>query len=149
MSDDKGLAGSNFDTSVSKISDRGIANNTQSNAQLVKRMHRIGKNWAMKAVQHNLNYEQVCQGVVNSILQQLDNGSTTCPAFQLVPIPYNPLELDHGFYPEVDGNADYVHLHNWNYGTPLATEGKLAKLHADHYERFRDRLSISAVDLFS
>lgn len=125
-----------------------VASNEQSVAQLVKRLYRIGNNWAAKAVQYNLSHEQACQGVVNSILKQLDNGSTVCPAFELKPIPYSPLGLDHRFYPESDG-TDSIVLHNWNYGTSLMTEGKMDVLHAERYEMFRDRLSISAADLFS
>lgn len=111
----------------------------EQNEKLITAAYNVGAEWVSKAEEHNLSVKQACQGVVNSMLYMLDYGTDTTPAFKLV----SRDQSDRVFV----GTGDPP-LKNWPANTPFEKTKPLFILHGEVYDKFRDKLTARAADLF-
>lgn len=108
--------------------------------RLATDVFKIAEECARITNESELTSHQACHLTANRILQVLDGNHPDLPAFDITPIPYNSKET--WFVSETDKEV------TWNYGQPILTDSSLASRHASIYEVMRDKLSISAADLF-
>jgi hypothetical protein len=125
-----------------------VASAVEQIRKIAEGAYTIAANCASNAQVAGLTMKEACQATANGILTMLDGeGMTDIPSFDLTPVPYNPHNYDRSFttWDENDVTRDV----EWGYGVRITTAGVLRQAHAQVYDELRDRLSISAKDLFS
>lgn len=146
--------------------------NVQSFGRLV---NEIANHVAEKAKEGDLNITEACQATANGVMQLLDGRWQYAPRFILTPVPcaegFRPTNRQLGISMADEIRAspndrEYVqrvhdefkrdNAEGWNYHQPLQTaetphpynQGSFGQAHADAYDEDRERLMISAKDLF-
>jgi len=106
----------------------------------------IAEDWANNKPLH-LTQSELCHGVANSILQMLDKGHGRVPAMVLIP-QYDPQKNDDRYVTDYKSNE--YDKYNWNFDHPIVTteNNGFAAAHAQAYDDYRERPSISAEELF-
>jgi hypothetical protein len=101
--------------------------------------YNVANDWAAKAEQHNLTTAQICHGVVNGMLKIMDYGTDQVPGFNL----HAKDTSDQTFL-----SCGTGYLKEWPAGECIVTERPLCVHYAELYDKFREKISASATDLF-
>lgn len=114
--------------------------------QIAGAAYDVAEDWALTA---NLSITERCHGVAHDVLKVLQGNGDDMPAFRLVPITMDgdnrnlPTARDSG----VPGDSSSP-FRRWPYEDKITVGNNLTNEYARLYDSFRDRLSVSAKDLF-